>query len=151
MNLISVLFGILMFSFFNFVGAQVPEIVRKNFKRDFPKATDIEWEKEDGSYLVEFELIDTFSKIKSDDLEARAEYNQKGEVLHILQEINFLSLPIAAQKRMKELGYNEVQKKCTRLWAKPNITEFWILWNEKRYIFDVDGQEVLTGSRIEMD
>jgi hypothetical protein len=151
MNLKSVLFGVLMFTFFNFVGAQVPEVVRKNFKRDFPKAIDIEWEKEDGSYMVEFELKDTLVKTKSEDLEAIAEYNSKGEMLQFMQEINVLSLPLDAQKKMQSYGYIPSKSKCSRLWSTPNITEFWVFWNQTMYIFDIEGQEILTGSKIELN
>ncbi len=151
MNIKTVFFSILMLYSLNNLGAQAPEVVRKNFKLAFPKALDVEWEKEDDSYLVEFELKDTFSKIKSDDLDAIAEYNSKGEMLQFMQEINMLSLPMNAQKKMQAYGFNSAKSKCSRLWSKPNITEFWILWNEKKYVFDMEGQEILTGSRIEMD
>jgi len=72
-------------------------------------------------------------------------------MLQFMQEINVLSLPIDAQKKMQAYGYNSAKSKCSRLWSTPNIAEFWVLWNQKMYIFDIEGQEILTGSKIEMD
>ncbi|QCR23155.1 PepSY-like domain-containing protein [Pontibacter sp. SGAir0037] len=35
--------------------SQVPSVILNNFKKDFPKASDVEWEKEGDLYHVEFE------------------------------------------------------------------------------------------------
>jgi len=34
----------------------VPDAVENNFKKDFPKAADAKWEKEDGNYEANFKV-----------------------------------------------------------------------------------------------
>ena len=36
--------------------SQVPSLVVDNFKKEFPKATDVEWEREGDIYNVDFEI-----------------------------------------------------------------------------------------------
>lgn len=36
--------------------SQVPSVIVNNFKKEFPKATDVEWEREGDQYSVEFEI-----------------------------------------------------------------------------------------------
>ncbi|MDD2635732.1 MAG: PepSY-like domain-containing protein [Bacteroidales bacterium] len=36
--------------------SQVPSLIVNNFKKEFPKATDVEWEREGDIYNVDFEI-----------------------------------------------------------------------------------------------
>ena len=36
--------------------SQVPSVIVNNFKKEFPKASDVEWEKKGEQYNVEFEI-----------------------------------------------------------------------------------------------
>ncbi len=65
--------------------SQVPSIIVNSFKTEFPKATDVEWEREGEQYSVEFE-IGWFT-----DYEAW--FTKSGKLLKFEKDISARDLP----------------------------------------------------------
>jgi hypothetical protein len=72
---------------------QVPSVIVNNFKKEFPKARDIEWEQNGDLYNVEFE-IGFFT-----DFEAW--FNASGELIKYSEEISKKNLPKAIKNTIK--------------------------------------------------
>lgn len=64
--------------------AQVPSVVLNAFKKEFPKASDIEWELKGDAYQVEFEIGFTDHELMLDNT---------GKILKHKQDINQSDLP----------------------------------------------------------
>lgn len=69
---------------------RTPQNVREQFKKDFPNATDIEWEGHENRqcYLVEFELMGY-----GDDDDIYALYDKDGNLLMSMEEISLPLVP----------------------------------------------------------
>lgn len=74
--------------------SQVPSVVLNTFKTEFPKASDVEWEKKGDQFQVEFE-IGYFS-----DYEAW--FTSTGEMLYYEEEISKRKLPEAVMNTIKQ-------------------------------------------------
>jgi hypothetical protein len=72
---------------------EVPSVVLNNFKKEFPKASDVEWERHGEQYNVEFE-IGWFN-----DYEAW--FSASGELLKHTEEISEKDLPQAVKETIK--------------------------------------------------
>lgn len=73
--------------------SQVPAVVVNNFKKEFPKADDIEWELKGNLYNVEFEIG------WSTDYEAW--YNASGKLVKYTKEISEKDVPSAIINAIK--------------------------------------------------
>lgn len=73
--------------------SQVPSVIVNNFKKEFPKANDVEWEMEGNLYNVDFE-IGWFT-----DYEAW--YNVSGKLVKQTQEISKSDIPKAVANTIK--------------------------------------------------
>ena len=73
--------------------SQVPSVILNNFKKEFPKASDIEWEKKGDLYNVEFE-IGWFT-----DYEAW--FSSDGKLTRYTQDITDADFPKAIAKTIK--------------------------------------------------
>ncbi len=65
--------------------SQVPSVILNNFSTQFPKATDVDWEKVGSQYLVDFEL--------DWNIDHEVWYNTSGEVVKHKKEISKKALP----------------------------------------------------------
>lgn len=74
--------------------SEVPSVIANNFKKEFPKANDIEWEIKGEVYNVEFEIG------RSMDYEAW--YNASGKLVRYTQEISDKDLPKAITRAIKK-------------------------------------------------
>ena len=74
--------------------AQVPSVIVNKFKAKFPKASDVEWEKNGEIYNVDFE-IGWFT-----DYEAW--YNESGNLVKFTKEISEKDLPQAVKNAVKK-------------------------------------------------
>ncbi|MGK7397860.1 MAG: PepSY-like domain-containing protein [Candidatus Cyclobacteriaceae bacterium M3_2C_046] len=63
---------------------EVPDAIVSSFNREYPQATDVEWEDEGDEYEVEFEV---------DDIEREITYNQQGEVVETGIDVSEDELP----------------------------------------------------------
>ncbi len=66
---------------------QVPSVVLNKFTREYPKARDVEWEKEATTYKVEFEL--------GWNIDHEIRYNSTGEITMHSHDISEKDLPEA--------------------------------------------------------
>lgn len=86
--------------------SQVPSVVLNTFKTEFPKASDVEWEKQGNQYQVEFE-IGYFS-----DYEAW--FKASGDIILYEVEISKRKLPVAVkntvQQKYKAYQIDDVKK-----------------------------------------
>lgn len=72
----------------------LPKAVLNVFKQTYPEATDIEWEKENQWFVVEFET-------GRGSLEHKVWYDSEGKQIRHEEEIPFSALPEAVVKRIK--------------------------------------------------
>lgn len=80
------LFGIVLAHAQDIPQAQVPSVVLNAFKKEFPKASDIEWELKGDVYQVEFEIGFTDHELTLDNT---------GKILKHKQDIKQTDLPKA--------------------------------------------------------
>ncbi|MEC5166759.1 hypothetical protein RCH18_002507 [Flavobacterium sp. PL11] len=75
------------------LSSQVPSVIMNNFKKEFPKANDVEWERQGELYQVDFE-IGWFT-----DYDAL--FNASGKLVKYTKEISKSDLPKAVAKAVK--------------------------------------------------
>lgn len=81
---------------------KIPAVVKSAFAKAYPKATEVEWEKEkSGDYEVNFE---------QGDEEMSVVYNNQGAVLEVETEIAVADLPAAVQTALKGKKIKEAAK-----------------------------------------
>lgn len=73
--------------------SQVPSVIVNNFKKEFPKANDAEWERKGDQYNVDFELG------WLTDYEAW--YSASGKQIRYTMEVSYGDLPKAVTKAIK--------------------------------------------------
>lgn len=73
--------------------SQVPSVVVNEFNKEFPKATDLEWEMDGSLYNVEFEV--------GWNIEHEVWYNAEGKMLKHKEEISISELPKAVSNRIQ--------------------------------------------------
>lgn len=119
--------------------SQVPSVILNTFKKEFPKASDIEWELEGELYNVDFE-IGYFT-----DYEAW--FDASGKLIRYSEEISKKDLPKAVKNSVKSQfkGYriDDVEK-----FTENNVETYRIeieKGNDERYIlFSKDGKLIQT-------
>ncbi|WP_107039724.1 PepSY-like domain-containing protein [Brumimicrobium mesophilum] len=73
--------------------SQVPSVILNNFKKEFPKANDIEWELKGETYNVEFEI--------SWNSDYEAWYSADGKMIRYTQDINNSDFPKSVLNSIK--------------------------------------------------
>src|SRR5690554_4697190 len=63
---------------------QVPSLILNSFKSEFPKASDIDWEREGSNFEVEFEV---------GRRDHKALFNDQGQLIRHEQELRVRNLP----------------------------------------------------------
>lgn len=76
---------------------QVPSVIINNFKKEFPKASDIEWERQGNQYSVEFEI--------GFYTDYEAWFNTSGDLIRYAEEISRTDLP----QEIKDVINNQYQ------------------------------------------
>lgn len=74
--------------------SQVPSVIVNNFKKEFPKASDVEWEKKGDNYNVDFEI--------GWGVDYEAWYAATGKLIKYKQEISDANLPQAVKDAIKK-------------------------------------------------
>lgn len=69
--------------------AQVPSVIVNNFKKEFPKAYDVEWEKKGEQYNVDFEV--------GSGVDYEAWFTSTGKLIKYKQDITSANLPQAVK------------------------------------------------------
>lgn len=72
--------------------SEVPSVVVNNFQKAFPKALEVEWEKEAGNYKVDFDI--------APDKDHEVWYDSTGKIIKHKEEIAKSSLPKAVQAKI---------------------------------------------------
>lgn len=115
----------------------VPAVVLNAFQQHFPKARQVEWEREkDGSYEVEFNI----GLVSRDH---KALISSEGKVLRHEEEIASSSLPDAVKKRIKAEfnGYRiDGAKKIDKEGKVAYLVELDSLQGDLEVHFDAGGQ-----------
>lgn len=94
---------------------QVPSVIVNNFKKEFPKARDVEWEQSGDLYNVEFE-IGFFT-----DFEAW--YSTSGELIKYSEEISKRNLPKAIKNRI-ETNYSGYTIDDIKMFKENKVTTY---------------------------
>lgn len=117
--------------------SQVPSLVTNSFKKDFPKASDIEWEMDGANYNVEFEI--------GWGVDHEIWYDATGKMIKHVEEITKSDLPKAITDKIgtdfKDLRIHDAKKisEVTQLnyaVELENMTEEW------KVIFSSTGEVV---------
>ncbi len=75
--------------------SEVPSVILNNFQSTFPDASDVEWEKKEDQYEVEFEIGYWFD-------DHVAWYDSEGKLLRHQQEISKKDIPESVYKNIKK-------------------------------------------------
>lgn len=73
--------------------SQVPSVILNNFKKDFPKAKDVEWDRQGDQYNVDFEIGWV--------TDYEAWYSSSGKLNKYTKEISEKDLPKAVKNLIK--------------------------------------------------
>ncbi|SMO87745.1 Putative beta-lactamase-inhibitor-like, PepSY-like [Saccharicrinis carchari] len=114
---------------------QVPSVVVNSFKKEFPKASDVEWDRQGDQYNVEFE-IGFF-----DDYEAW--FSATGKLIRYTQDISSSKLPKAVKEAIKNQykGYRiDDAEKITENKAVSYSVEIEKGNDELELVFSADGK-----------
>lgn len=115
---------------------RVPSVVVNEFQKQFPKATDVDWEMDEGAYQVEFEI---------DRLDHEVWFDQAGRILRHKEEISTRSVPEAVKSAIRDRyrGYRIVEAdKLTRGDNSVYKLEIKRLWKDMDVVVDEKGNEV---------
>lgn len=115
--------------------SQVPSVILNTFKKEFPKASDVEWEREGELYNVDFE-IGFFT-----DYEAW--FDASGKMIKYSEEISKSDLPNKVKDAIKKQfpGYHlDDIKKFTENNVETYHVEIEKGNDERRLIFSKDGE-----------
>jgi len=115
---------------------EVPSNLKSNFQKTYNNATDVEWEKDNLNYKVEFDV---------NDMEHEIWYNTQGEVLKSEMEITDKELPNAISKTIKtkysdyKIDSIEVTERNGEKTYEVELEKNW--WsNEMNVVFDANGK-----------
>ncbi|MFV0572370.1 MAG: PepSY-like domain-containing protein [Xanthomarina gelatinilytica] len=96
---------------------QVPSVILNSFKKDFPKASDIEWERQGNQYQVEFK-IGFFS-----DFEAW--YDTSGKLIRYSEDLWKRDLPDAVKATIKR-DYPGYHIDDAKKLVENNTVSYWL-------------------------
>lgn len=74
--------------------SQVPSVILNEFNKQFPKATDLEWEMDGNLYNADFEI--------SWNIDHEVWYNAEGKMVKHKEDISKSELPKAVNNRIQE-------------------------------------------------
>jgi hypothetical protein len=114
--------------------SEVPSVIVNSFKKEFPKARDVEWELKGDQYNVEFE-IGFFS-----DYEAW--FDSSGKLLKYTEEISKSDLPEAVKETIKSqfAGYRiDDAEKIVENGVETYEVEIEKKDDERKLVFTKDG------------
>ncbi|HLS30654.1 MAG TPA: PepSY-like domain-containing protein [Flavobacteriaceae bacterium] len=116
---------------------QVPSVVFNTFKKEFPKANDVEWEMKGDRYNVEFE-IGWFS-----DYEAW--FKKSGELIRYEMDISKKDLPDAVRQSIKEQYKGYHVDDATKI-VENNVETYAVEIekgnDERDLIFSINGEQI---------
>jgi|SRR5690606_3738137 len=93
--------------------SDVPTAVKAAFDKEYPKATDVEWEKKMGNYEVDFDL---------NKLDHEIVYNASGNVVRKEQDLAEADLPQAIRDEIKSKYAGHKIEDVDMIWENNTIT-----------------------------
>ncbi len=111
----------------------VPEIVQQAFKKLYPKATDVEWEKEGDNYEAECEIAKE---------EMSVVFDSSGTLLETEKEIEVKALPQAVSNYVQSILPGKKIKEASKITMANGTIFFEAEVDGKDYIFDEQGNFV---------
>lgn len=108
---------------------QIPEVVIKAFKKDFPTVKKTDWGKEGNLYEAEFEV---------NKQEMSATYNLQGKKVEVETEISMNKLPKKALDYINHQKLGSI-KEASKIEITNGKTEYEAEIGKKDYIFDSNG------------
>lgn len=119
--------------FANVDKTEVPQAILEAFNKKYPKATDVEWEKDDLNYEVEFEL---------EKVEYEVTFSEDGTWLETETEITAKDLPEKVASAFKA-AYPKAKIKGVEKVETPKISFYEIEYKKglkkREAFFDKDG------------
>ena len=109
----------------------VPSIVKDAFKNNYKDAKDIEWEKEDANFEVEFEIGETDQSVV---------YDPNGKVIESEAEIKVKELPSAIENYVANNYKDKKIKEATKITSASGIVTYEAEIKDKDLIFDENGK-----------
>jgi hypothetical protein len=120
----------------------IPPPVMEAFKKDFPTATAVKWEKEKGSYEAEFKMKQPFElhgKISKQLVEKSAVYHPSGKLVQTETEIAPGDLPAAVSDYISKNMSGKKIKEASKITDANGRDSFEAEINGTDYIFDGTG------------
>ena len=117
--------------------SQVPTVIVNNFKKEFPKAKDIEWQKKGGQYNVDFEI--------GWGVDFEAWFSESGNLIKYKQEISEADLPQAIKDAIKKeyAGFRiDDAKKIVKNGVDTYKVELEKGQDERKLVFSKDGKVI---------
>jgi hypothetical protein len=108
----------------------VPDAVKIAFKAAYPNADDVEWEKEDENYEVEFEL---------NDVDYSVLYTADGTLLETEMEIETEQLPQNVIEYMKANYADKKIKESAKITNNKGVVTYEVEIKGKDVMFDANG------------
>ncbi len=115
--------------------AQVPSVIVNNFKKEFPKAKDVEWEKKGDQYNVDFEI--------GWGTDYEAWFSESGKLIKYKQEISEADLPQPIKDAIQKeyAGYRiDDAKKIVKNGVDTYKVEIEKGQDERKLVFSKDGK-----------
>lgn len=118
---------------------QVPSVILNSFKKEFPKASDVEWERQGNQYQVEFE-IGFFS-----DFEAW--YDATGKQIRYSEDLWKRDLPDAVKAKVKQ-DYPGYHIDDAKKFVENDTISYWVEIekgrDEHKLLLDTNGNLINT-------
>lgn len=115
--------------------SEVPEIARTSFNKNFPKAVNVKWEKEDGNYEASF---------VSEGRKMAAAFNGKGDWLETEFKIEISELPKTITDYL-EKNYPDAQiRSAEKINMTNDRTWYEVVINDHELILDANGKLIKT-------
>ena len=111
--------------------AKVPAVVKAAFAKQFPKATDVKWEKEGANYEV---------ALKNNGQKMTVGMDAKGKVTETEVGINAIELPGAVMKYLGEKFKGKPILSADKITAGTQVTYEVVVQAGKALMFDANGK-----------
>ena len=116
--------------------AKVPAVLKAAFAKQYPKATDVKWEKEGVNWEV---------ALKNNGQEMTVAMDPKGTVTEIEAPIKVTELPAAVTKYVAEKFKGKKILSADKITAGTNVTYEVVVQKGKALMFDAAGKYMSTG------
>jgi len=117
--------------------AKVPAVLKASFAKQFPKATDVKWEKEGGNWEV---------ALKNNGKEMTVVMDPKGKVTETEIPIQVTELPGAAMKYIADKFKGKPILSIDKITAGTKVSYEVVVQKGKAMMFDENGKYLKTGN-----